>query len=78
MSEALGIWDKHISRTEIIDILNHGDKETNMGFNVAWAYDAAEAAEFIQQEVDKIVRHWHGSPQELDIVLNFVSRNLKK
>lgn len=64
-------WSKNVL---IASIERGGDTETNAAFNVAFAEDAAEAANFLEEDIDRIARNWKGSEQDLEFIFAFVRR----
>jgi hypothetical protein len=68
-------WEIGWSRDVLIAAIERGgDTETNAAFNVAMAHDAAEAASFLEEDIDRITRNWKGDEQDLEFIYNFIKR----
>lgn len=52
--------------------LERGDQVSNAFFDVSFAEDHEEAAEFVGDKIDKITGHWTGTPEELAFLQSFV------
>jgi hypothetical protein len=68
-------WEIWFSRAAVIRTLEKGDSATNSVFNVSFARGANEAAEFLREDdIDRLVRCWEGSEEELNFILAFIER----
>ena len=68
-------WEIGWSRDVLVAAIERGgDTGTNADFNVSFAVDAVEAAEFLEQDIDKITLNWEGSEQDLEFIYNFIRR----
>lgn len=69
-------WDRKVSRRNLTELLDRCSAATNASYNVAFAYDAEEAAIFINREIEDIINFWTGTAEELALVTAFLQRNL--
>lgn len=67
-------WEIGWSRDVLVAALERGDSATNASYNVALAYDAKEAAHFLEEDIDAITSHWEGNDTDLEFIFNFVRR----
>lgn len=68
-------WEIGWSRDVLMAAIDRGgDTETNASFNVAFATDAAEAANFLEEDIDKMTRNWKGNERDLEFILTFIVR----
>ena len=64
-------WSKDVL---LAAIERGGDTETNAEFNVEFATDAAEAANFLEEDIDTMTRNWKGNDRDLEFIFNFIKR----
>jgi hypothetical protein len=64
-------WSKDVL---VASIERGGDTETSAAFNVAFAEDAAEAAAFLEKDIDALARNWKGNDRDLEFIFAFVKR----
>lgn len=68
-------WEIGWSRDVLLACIKRGgDTETNAEFNVAFASDAADAANCLEEDIDRIARNWQGTDTDLEFIFNFVRR----
>jgi hypothetical protein len=68
-------WEIGWSRDVLIaSIERGGDTGTNAVFNVSFAEDAAEAANFLEEDIDEMTRNWKGNDRDLEFIYNFIRR----
>lgn len=67
-------WEIGWSRDVLVASIERGDTATNAAFNVALAYDANEAAHYLEKDIDAIARNWEGTDTDLEFIFNFVKR----
>lgn len=67
-------WEIGWSQDVLVAALERGDSATNASFNVALAYDAHEAAHYLEKDIDAIASHWEGNDADLEFIFNFVKR----
>lgn len=67
-------WEIGFSRDVLIAELERGAEELETAFNVSFAYDAAEAAVFLREDLDEIVAGWEGSENGLAFVKAFAEK----
>ena len=67
-------WEIGFPKDVLVASLERGNTATDCDFNVSFAYDAAEAAIFVRQDLDDILDNWNGSDQDLAFILAFARR----
>lgn len=68
-------WEIGWSQDVLIAAIERGgDTETNAVFNVSFATDAAEAANFLEEDIDTMTRNWKGDDRDLEFIFNFIKR----
>ena len=68
-------WEIGWSKDVLIACIERGgDTQTNAAFNVSFAMNAAEAANFLEEDIDAITRNWNGNDRDLEFLYNFIRR----